>query len=83
MEPPLRHSDPDAHEPGCLHKQVDGPSADLAALYVDVFCACHHFTEPKILSNGSDVAWPAGWDQDQALAWRRQNGLLSPPGLVA
>ena len=81
MDMTLRHSDPDAHEPGCMNKDADGTPADPGAIYVDVFCDCHHYTEPKILSNGSDIAWPAGWTQDQAQAWRRQNGLAPPPGL--
>ena len=77
----LKIPDPDAHEPGCMNKDADGTPADPGAIYVDVFCDCHHYTEPKILSNGSDIAWPAGWNQDQAHSWRRQNGLAAPPGL--
>jgi hypothetical protein len=81
MNATLRHGDPAAHEPGCLHNSADLPLADPGDVYVDVFCDCHRYTEPKILSNGSDIAWPAGWDQDQARTWRRQNGLAAPPGL--
>ncbi len=83
METPLRHWDIDAHEPGCMRKDAALPPADPGDVYVDVFCDCHRFTEPKILSNGSDIAWPAGWDGDQALAWRRQKGLALPTGLPA
>jgi hypothetical protein len=42
---------------------------------LDIFCECHRYTEPKILGNGTDVAWPAGWDQSQADAWRQAQGL--------
>lgn len=81
MNAPLRHWDIDAHEPGCLRNGANLPLADPGAVYADIFCECHRFTQPKILSNGSDVAWPAGWDGERALAWRRQNGLAAPPGL--
>jgi len=35
---------------------------------VDVFCDCHHYTEPNLLMDGMDVAWPA--DLRQAQEWR-------------
>jgi hypothetical protein len=74
----LRHLDPDAHEPGCLDDGSGQPCADPAGSYVDVFCKCHHFTEPKVLVNGSDIAWPAGWTQKEAEAWREANSLVRP-----
>ncbi len=83
MDTSLRHWDVDAHEPGCLRNDTSLPLADPGSAYVDIFCECHRFTEPKILSNGSDIAWPAGWDGDRAKAWRRQKGLALPPGLEA
>jgi len=71
-----QHPDLDAHEPGCT--RMDSPEApDARNGYIDVFCDCHHYTEPKILMNGTDVAWPAGWTREQALGWRKQN-MLSP-----
>jgi hypothetical protein len=76
--PQLRHPDPNAHEPGCLKNGADAPWSDPDSTHVDVFCDCHHFTEPKILSNGTDIAWPAGWTPEQALAWRSNNGLAAP-----
>ena len=75
-----RHPDLGAHEPGCTKIDAPEPSlADPVSRYVDVFCDCHHYTAPKILMNGTDVAWPAGWTQQQAKDWRKHNGLL-PPG---
>jgi hypothetical protein len=77
MSEPLRYPDPGAHEPGCMKVGPDlvcmGP-----AQYADIFCDCHHYTEPKILSNGTDIAWPAGWDETQAFEWRGSHGLASP-----
>jgi hypothetical protein len=78
---PLRHPDPEAHEPGCLEIPVDAACADPGGSYLDVFCNCHRFTEPKILLNGTDIAWPAGWDERQAGRWRLLNHLVRPPKL--
>lgn len=76
----FRHPDMDAHEPGCLESESGEPCVSPNSAYIDVFCDCHHYTEPKILMNGNDVAWPAGWSQDQADIWRREHGLLPPIG---
>jgi hypothetical protein len=70
----LRHLDPEAHEPGCL-ANIDAPWANLDETHLDIFCNCHRYTEPKILRNGSDVAWPAGWTEVQAGEWRMTQGL--------
>jgi hypothetical protein len=82
MSAQLRHLDPEAHEPGCLKKEAGVPYADPGSTHVDVFCECHHFTQPKILSNKTDIAWPAGWGPKQAEDWRARNGLAqgSEPG---
>lgn len=71
-----RHHDPQAHEPGCMNIGPELPFADPGDTHVDVFCDCHRFTEPKTLSNGTDIAWPAGWTQEQARAWRERNGMV-------
>jgi hypothetical protein len=77
------HPDTSAHEPGCDKLDMpDGPAADPSR-YVDVFCECHRYTDPKILMNGTDVAWPAGWTQEQAVDWRKEYGLLPPLGTEA
>jgi hypothetical protein len=76
--PAVRYPDPEAHEPGCLTEEDDLECSDPIAGYIDLFCSCHRYTEPKILSNGTDIAWPAGWTNDQALHWRAANGLVQP-----
>jgi hypothetical protein len=77
-----RHPDPEAHEAGCLKNDPALPCDDPGNTYVDVFCDCHHFTEPKILSNGTDIAWPAGWGDKQAKSWRQRNGLTAPTAVT-
>jgi len=77
-----RHPDLDAHEPGCRAPDPSEPP-DPGISYADVFCDCHHYTEPKLLSNGTDVAWPAGWTEEQAAEWRKRNGLVPPGGATA
>jgi hypothetical protein len=76
----FRHPDMEAHEPGCQETESGEPGSDLDSAYIDVFCTCHHYTEPKILTNGTDIAWPAGWSQEQADTWREEQGLSSPVG---
>jgi hypothetical protein len=68
-----RNPDPEAHEPGCLKAATDEPWADPSNTHMDVFCDCHRFTQPKVLSNGTDIAWPAGWGEKQAEDWRERN----------
>jgi hypothetical protein len=74
---PPYYPDPEAHEPGCTTTFAESGSSDPGR-YVDIFCDCHHYTEPKILSNGTDIAWPAGWNEVQALEWRRAHDLQLP-----
>ena len=73
-----RYPDPEAHEAGCMSQDDDMVGSDLIAGYIDVYCSCHRYTEPKILSNGTDIAWPAGWNQEQAKEWRIAKGLTQP-----
>ena len=77
-----RYPDPEAHEPGCLSEEPDPLGPDPAG-YVDLFCSCHRYTEPKILTNGTDIAWPAGWTGDQARQWRAANALVQPGASLA
>jgi hypothetical protein len=56
----------------------DVPRADESGTHVDLFCKCHRFKEPRILSNGTDIAWPAGWTERKALAWRAKHGPAAP-----
>ena len=76
----FRHPDIEAHEPGCQELESGEPSTGPSSAYIDVFCPCHRYTEPKILTNGSDIAWPAGWSQEQADTWRQEKGLVPPVG---
>lgn len=74
----LRIPEPEAHEPGCLEAGTGIPCADPNLTYLDVFCECHRYTQPKILGNGTDIAWPAGWTEEQAREWRARQGLVPP-----
>ena len=79
MNAVFRHPDLGAHEPGCTALDpTEEKSADPLIGYIDVFCECHRYTAPKILSNGTDIAWPAGWTTEQALEWRTQHHLMPP-----
>lgn len=66
------------HHPGCPHYNEQSPTADKGSTHIDLFCDCHKNIEPAVLANGSDVAWPAGWSEQQASQWRRRNGLVRP-----
>jgi hypothetical protein len=68
----------EAREPGCQETESGEPGSDLDSAYIDVFCTCHHYTEPKILTHGTDIAWPAGWSQEQVNTWRA-GARMSPP----
>jgi hypothetical protein len=46
--------------------------------HMDLFCDCHSFKEPVILGNGNDIAWPAGWTESEADAWRVANKMVGP-----
>lgn len=75
----FRHPDLNAHEPGCTSLDpLDEQPADPLIEHIDVFCECHRYTEPKILSNGTDIAWPAGWTPEQATEWREKSALVAP-----
>jgi hypothetical protein len=75
-----KHPDRDAHEANCQETEDGEPCADPNSAYIDVFCSCHHYTQPKVLMNGTDIAWPAGWSQEQADKWRKEHGLVPPDG---
>lgn len=66
------------HKPGCKHYGEPTPLADPHGTHADAFCDCHTHSEPEILANGTDIAWPAGWTEMQASEWRRKNGLARP-----
>ena len=75
--------DSEAHEPGCMEADRGITCADPNLMYLDVFCECHRYTEPKILANGTDIAWPAGWTKKQAEGWRTAHGLKAPSDVGA
>ena len=73
FEPDVR-----GHTPVCSRYCKEPVREGDAVVYADLFCSCHTWKEPKILLGGTNVAWPAGWTLQQALAWRAQNGLAAP-----
>lgn len=48
--------------------------------FTDHFCECHDFPEPRVLRNGTDIAWPRGWSQEDAMRWRAAHKLLPVSG---
>ena len=64
------------HERGCPH--FARRPAMTESTHVDVFCDCHHFTEPAILRNGTDIAWPVGQTENEVTEWRRSHNLMRP-----
>jgi hypothetical protein len=78
---PMSSSPPEfdrGHAPGCPQFDEPSPLADESSTGIDFFCDCHHFSEPKILNDGSSIAWPSGWTPEQALVWRDKHGLAAP-----
>lgn len=65
--------DSNGHQLGCpLFGEL--PVAVPDSGLFDLFCDCHTWSEPMVLENGTDIAWPAGWTQQQAADWRAKNG---------
>jgi len=79
----LKIPDTEAHEPGCLEADSGIECVDPNLTYLDIFCECHRYTQPKILGNGTDIAWPAGWTREQADEWRARQGLRPPSDCTA
>jgi hypothetical protein len=75
--------DSEAHEPGCMEADSGIECEDPSLTYLDIFCECHRYTNPKVLANRTDIAWPAGWTQDEANEWRAANGFIPPTSVVA
>jgi hypothetical protein len=65
------------HRPGCPH-YAKVPEAEPEGTHADLFCACHYNAQPEILANGTDIAWPARWNQKMASEWRSKNDLAYP-----
>jgi hypothetical protein len=64
------------HKRGCVHYDPAAPRVDDQG-HLDFYCDCHSWKEPKVLAH-ENIAWPAGWTETQALAWRAKNGLTAP-----
>lgn len=65
------------HRSGCLYFD-SASNFDPISTHKDLFCDCHDWPQPRILSNGTDVAWPAGWTEREAQVWREGNNLAKP-----
>lgn len=63
------------HTPNCPRYKSAAPRAEEKSSHIDLFCGCHNWREPRILPNGTNIAWPAGWTQSEATAWREKHGL--------
>jgi hypothetical protein len=79
MQTEILLHDSQGHAVGCPQYGKESPSiANEHRGHLDLFCDCHSWTEPVILKNGTDIAWPAGWDAKLADEWRRRNDLAPP-----
>jgi hypothetical protein len=77
MSSSLRELDSHGHQLGCP-EFGNVPVADPGGTHADFFCDCHSWSEPKILANGTDIAWPSGWTPQEAKEWRKKNNLAYP-----
>jgi hypothetical protein len=69
-------TDAQGHHPACpKYGKEEPPMGDENSTHLDLFCECHGFEEPLVLANGTDVAWPAGWGEMEAAAWRMGHKL--------
>jgi len=41
-----------------------------------IFFTCHRWVEAKTLTNGTEIAWPAGWTRQEARRWRLEHHLM-------
>jgi hypothetical protein len=66
------------HMEGCPDEAKEPASTG----YADIFCeGCNDwFDQPKILPNGTDIAWPADWSREKAQRWRAERNLTPPTG---
>jgi hypothetical protein len=66
------------HAMGCPHYVVAKQPAEGCGSYMDFYCECHTWETPLVLAGTTNVAWPAGWTPEKAMAWRAQNTLAAP-----
>lgn len=83
MSTPAPQLDEFGHRPGCVHYGKKPVGAYKKWSHTDLFCTCHNWTEPMVLDNGSDIAWPAHWTQAQADVWRVEHDLQRPAATVS
>jgi hypothetical protein len=51
--------------------------------YMDFFSEDHRNHEPLVLEDGTSVAFPAGWTDEDADKWRKGVELQAPSGVQA
>ena len=68
------------HERGCPNFDMRAPIPE--GTHADLFCDCHHFTEPAILRNGTHIAWPAGQTEKEVSEWRRAHNLVKVATII-
>jgi hypothetical protein len=70
---------------GCKHlREIEGgrpagdehPLADETSHFVDYFSEGNTNTTATLTGDGTDITWPAGWNEDQAMEWRAGHKLL-------
>lgn len=68
------------HTSDCPGDSNNEPCADPVSTHTDIFCeGCHDwFDEPRVLPNGTDIAWPSTWSRTQADQWRAEHNLIRP-----
>jgi hypothetical protein len=77
MSSSRRGLDSNEHQFGCpLLGEV--PAAEPDGVHVDLFCECHNWGKPKLLANGTYLAWPAGRTESPVPGWRAKNALAAP-----
>ena len=69
------------HDPDCPKFSEAGLAVIQDEPFGDIFCDCHRYAEPHVMENGTAVAWPAGWNREQASDWRAAHDLARPAPL--
>jgi hypothetical protein len=66
------------HAHDCPKLPEEWSFGEPAIGYADIFCDCHEFSHPRVLGDGTDIAWPKGWTAKEARCWRAAHSLLAP-----
>lgn len=76
---PTEHGDRQGQQGGTRQlTESKSPPANRKPSHIDFFSAINTSNEPEILSDGTSISWPSGWDEADACLWRRDHGLLPP-----